>query len=262
MNAGREDRLLELLTTHAVEGLSPVEQSELDQLQARSPGVDSESVAQAAAALHLALAPAEDLPAALRGRLVADADRFFSHTRHSSESATPIHSLEATAPRSFAGLAWLAVAATLLLAVAGWLPRLVSEAETDLGTARAELLADAGDLIQVSWSATDDPAAVGASGDVVWSPAQQTGYMRFAGLEANDPAVQQYQLWIFDADRDERFPVDGGVFDIPDDGGEVIVPIRAKIAVSEATLFAVTVEKPGGVVVSDRERIVVTAQPG
>ena len=30
---------------------------------------------------------------------------------------------------------------------------------------------------------------------------------------------------------------------------------------SEAALFAVTVEKPGGVVVSKRERIVVTAKP-
>jgi hypothetical protein len=41
---------------------------------------------------------------------------------------------------------------------------------------------------------------------------------------------------------------------------EVIVPIDAKVAVGEACLFAITVEKPGGVVVSERERIVLLAQ--
>ena len=85
--------------------------------------------------------------------------------------------------------------------------------------------------------------------------------MRFAGLAANDPADSQYQLWIFDAERDERHPVDGGVFDIPRDGGETIVPIRAKLPVGQPALFAVTVERPGGVVVSDRQRIAVVARP-
>ena len=50
----------------------------------------------------------------------------------------------------------------------------------------------------------------------------------------------QYQLWIFDKDRDQAFSVDGDVFDVSSTGG---------------------VEKPGGVVVSKRERIVVTAAP-
>ena len=41
--------------------------------------------------------------------------------------------------------------------------------------------------------------------------------------------------------------------------GEVVVPIRAAVQVFEPKLFAVTVERPGGVVVSKRERIVLTA---
>jgi hypothetical protein len=41
----------------------------------------------------------------------------------------------------------------------------------------------------------------------------------------------------------------------------VIVKIAPKLLVGEAVLFAVTVEAPGGVVVSKRERIVVTAAP-
>ena len=101
------------------------------------------------------------------------------------------------------------------------------------------------------------------SGEVVWSASTQQGYMRFRGLPANDPRVRQYQLWIFDATQDERYPIDGGVFDIgaatPGANGETIVPIAAKLSVREPKLFAVTVEKPGGVVVSGREHIVALA---
>ena len=84
--------------------------------------------------------------------------------------------------------------------------------------------------------------------------------MRFKGLAVNDAKQLQYQLWIFDKHRDQAFPVDGGVFDVSSTG-EVIVPISAKLRVDEPVLFAVTVEAPGGVVVSKRERIVVTAAP-
>jgi|GEM_PF-6982669 len=54
------------------------------------------------------------------------------------------------------------------------------------------------------------------------------------------------------------FPVDGGVFDVTSTG-EVIVAITPKLHVDDLAMFAVTIEKPGGVVVSKRERIVVTA---
>jgi hypothetical protein len=40
----------------------------------------------------------------------------------------------------------------------------------------------------------------------------------------------------------------------------VIVQIQPKIRVTAPTLFAVTIENPGGVVVSKREHIVVTAK--
>lgn len=125
---------------------------------------------------------------------------------------------------------------------------------------RAQLLASATDATTLAWTATKDPNAVGATGDVVWSASAQRGYMRFQGLAVNDAKQLQYQLWIFDKDRDQAFPVDGGVFDVSSTG-EVIVPISAKLHVDEPVLFAVTVEAPGGVVVSKRERIVVTAAP-
>ncbi len=92
---------------------------------------------------------------------------------------------------------------------------------------------------------------------MVWDPATQRGFLRLVGLAANDPAVHQYQLWIFDGGRDKRYPVDGGVFNIPAAAGEVVIPIHAALPVLSAKAFAVTVEKPGGVVVSGREHVVV-----
>ena len=50
------------------------------------------------------------------------------------------------------------------------------------------------------------------------------------------------------------------MFDVDPKTGDVIVPITARVTVREAALFAVTVEKPGGVVVSKRERIILTAK--
>lgn len=129
-----------------------------------------------------------------------------------------------------------------------------------LAEQRAELLASAKDVTTLAWTATKDPNATGATGDVVWSKAEQKGFMRFTGLAVNDAAQIQYQLWIFDKNRPQETPVDGGVFDVSSTG-EVIVPITAKLSVDEPVLFAVTIEKPGGVVVSKRERIVVTAAP-
>jgi hypothetical protein len=162
--------------------------------------------------------------------------------------------------------AWTAAAACLALAAGaviwarGRAPTAPSPATLSPAEARAELLATAPDAATFAWSRTTDAAATAASGDVVWSPSKQRGYMRFVGLAPNDPKVTQYQLWIFDELRDEKFPVDGGVFDVSSTG-EVVVAISPKLAVGGATLFAVTVEAPGGVVVSKRERIVVTAAP-
>lgn len=50
--------------------------------------------------------------------------------------------------------------------------------------------------------------------DVVWSTRAQRGVMRLIGLKSNDARRWQYQLWIFDKTRDQRYPVDGGVFDV------------------------------------------------
>jgi len=111
--------------------------------------------------------------------------------------------------------------------------------------------------------ATKDPAGQHVHGDLVWSPSRQEDYMKLAGLAVNDRSQMQYQLWIFDKNRDDKFPVDGGVFDVVPTGhsGETIVRITPRLPIQQAALFAVTIERPGGVVVSSRDRIVVTAAP-
>jgi anti-sigma-K factor RskA len=128
--------------------------------------------------------------------------------------------------------------------------------------AQRQALATQRFVLQRNWAPAGDPAGREVKGDVVWDARTQTGYMRFVGLRRNDPSNEQYQLWIFDGRRDERYPVDGGVFDVPGDGDEVIVPIRASLPVGTPLAFAVTIERPGGVVVSDRSRVVVIARVG
>ena len=94
---------------------------------------------------------------------------------------------------------------------------------------------------------------------VVWDSTRQAGYLDLQGLASTDPRKGVYQLWIFDDERDERYPVDGGIFSIDGSSKSTIIPIRPAIEVKRPTLFAVTLEPPGGVVVSDRQRLLLTA---
>jgi len=243
------ERIDELLAQRATEGLGAAETMELEQLLRHHPGVDGDALERAAAALAVAkLLRIESLPGHVRTRVLADAASVVA-TRQ--PRAVP-----AAMPR-LSAWPWLEAAAALVLAAIGWWP---SASDVPAAQQRAALLA-AG-AAPIAFTATEDPAAAGAGGDVVWDAKTQQGVMRLAALTPNEPTRFQYQLWIFDAARDERYPVDGGVFDVPPGGGEVLVPIHAKLPVSNAVLFAVTVEAPGGVVVSSRERIVLLAQLG
>ncbi len=239
-----DDAALELLVTQLVDGLSEAERRALERYDGVLVGTELRELERAAAAVCLAEAsPLQPLPAALRARMQGGAVR--------------------RSPRRFAA-GWLAAAACLLLAVFGWLRVPPGEPlpakAASLEAQRSALLARAGTL-KLPLAATADPAAAGVRGDVVWDPVQQRGFLHFVGLAPNDPALRQYQLWIFDGQRDPRYPIDGGVFDVGS-AGEVIVPIRAALPVRLPKAFAVTVEKPGGVVVSGREHVGVLGQVG
>ena len=82
--------------------------------------------------------------------------------------------------------------------------------------------------------------------------------MTLTQLPVNNPDAKQYQLWIVDPMRDEK-PVDGGVFDIPAGSDTVVVPIRSALAVNQPKAFVITLEQPGGVVVSKQETVVALA---
>ena len=268
-----DDRIVELLVQRATEGLGAADQVELNRLLAEGNYADLDRFEATAAALTLAALDDEPLPDSLRDRLHQQADNFVSASASASApSLQPKPRMNTASSRSTAAmLGWFAAAACAVLAIVGWWPRLQERGELDapqqasadletMSQARERLLAQSS-VLRREWKPTEDPAAREVTGDIVWDAQSQVGYMRFRGLPTNNPQQLQYQLWIFDATRGDQYPVDGGVFDIPASAtGEVVVPILAKLPIRDPALFAVTIEKPGGVVVSSRERIVVVAQ--
>ncbi|HEY2865902.1 MAG TPA: anti-sigma factor [Pyrinomonadaceae bacterium] len=263
MSQQSDDLLIDLLEKRAVYGLTAEEQRQLDELG----GSDDLSFDRAAAAINLVeLGAIDEMPANLRARLVADANDFFA-----AQPAVPTP-IETTEPaRSGLGLfGWLgwatAAAAVLALVLNLWLTRAVPPAEIagPLATPtpaetpgpeqmRQRLLSSATDLARADIGA-GNVKDIKPTGDIVWSDAKQAGYMHVTGLPKNDPSREQYQLWIFDENQDAKTPVDGGVFDVAADG-TVTVPINAKLKVRDPKMFAITIEKPGGVVVSKQEKV-------
>jgi hypothetical protein len=273
---------MDLLIKQVTEGLSPDEQRALDVLDGALASAHLRDFERAAAAVALAgSAPAAPLPPALAERLARQANDHFAATSGAggklvdlaaARRAAAVTPAPRAATRSGA-YGWYAAAACLVLAVLAWnrsppppAPA-VATAPTPIPAApplppppsvaeqRAALLAKS-ESLKIVLGATKDPAAAGVTGDVVWDPATQRGFVRFGGLAPNDPTRHQYQLWIFDGARDQRYPVDGGVFDIPAAANEVVIAIHAALPVLSAKAFAVTVEKPGGAVVSGREHVV------
>ena len=221
------------------------------------------SVRTVAAALQASIGALEPMPEALARRVEraapALADQGFGVTARVARS----RSMPAQA---FAYGGWLAAAATVLVVLFFWRSQPVGVTQVPqtavaASVERASLLATGRLLVKANWSSGGDASGVEVHGDVIWDPVRQTGYMRFSGLAKNNPSQQQYQLWIFDKTRDQRYPVDGGTFDV-DANGEVVIRIRARLHIDTPTLFAVTVEQPGGVVVSSRARMAAVAQTG
>lgn len=272
------DRLAELLMERLERKLSAEEERELNCLLEKDPSWREDDFELAAAATFMAFhgPPVEALPPELAACIAAESParplRSDAPVRERSVSSTGGASVGVRSRFFVRYAGWWAAAACSLLTFYLWQrppapePRVAQERGTEAGPRvktsaelRAELLRRPG-VIRREWKVTQDALAAGVSGDVVWHPATQTGYMRFRDLPANDARRNQYQLWIFDAERDERHPVDGGVFDIRAENRDAVVAIDAKLKVHRATLFAVTLEEPGGVVVSSRERLLTLAK--
>jgi Anti-sigma-K factor rskA len=270
-----DEALVDLLVKQVTEGLSPAEQRALDVLDGDMASAYARDLERAAAAVTLAGSSSQPMPAALAETLARQAAQHFAPADKVAVLGATRAAVARPRANRYGNYGWLAAAACLVLAIFAWErspppaapvaavpsppPAIVAPPPAPSpptpAEERAALLANS-DSLKVSLAATKDPAAAGMSGDVVWDPVTQRGFLHFTGLAANDATVHQYQIWIFDAGRDKRYPVDGGVFDVPANVTEIVIPIRAALMVRKPAAFAVTVEKPGGVVVSGREHVV------
>lgn len=282
-----DEAMIDLLVKQVTEGLSAAEQRELDVMDSAIASEYLRDLERAAAAATLAAgSDGKPLPADLAQRIAQQADEHFAAVSGGAPRVQSLRPAREARPARGGAAGWWAAAACLVLAVFGWLrspapeapvvavtPPLVTAPPPALPPAppqpspltpaeeRTAMLANP-IALKGALGATKDPAAKGVSGDFVWDPVAQKGFLHFVGLASNDPGVSQYQIWIFDGARDKKYPVDGGVFDVPAGNDEVVIPINAALHVSKLAAFAVTVEKPGGAVVSSRQHVVVLGATG
>ena len=279
MSQERQELLIDLLSAKAVYGLSEAEQAQLDALN--EPGMADEllSLEITAAAINItALSGGESMPAHLYSKIVDNADEYFPSA--AKLPAEPIVRQPSTATESnvastgaswFGWLGWAAAAAACIALAFVWFrpqPTQIAvnqppPAQTPVALTpaqqREQMMNSTPGVIRAAWGAGNVKEMEQLSGDIVWSDEKQTGYMRFKGLPVNDVQKETYQLWIFDKTQDKATPIDGGTFDVTSTG-EVVVPINAKLKAQEPTMFAITIEKPGGVVVSKREKVAALAK--
>lgn len=281
----RQEKLFELLCDEVMFGLAEQDLEELRRLREEFPQFKNDiSFEKAAAVISLSnLDVQEMLPHNLKAGILQDADKHFdsiigSKQADNMKENTPvgvISNTEILEPAGSSFMNWLgwgiAALACIALVANIWLtgnappPEVVSNPpaietptpEPSIGEKKQQLLASANDLIKTDLASPDKSENL--AGEVVWSNNKQEGYATFRGLPPLDADKETYQLWIFDETQGEKTPISGGVFDV-DKPGEITVPFDANLKVKKPIMFAVTVEKPGGVVVSKQEKIVALAK--
>lgn len=266
MNENTGEALVDLLIKRATYGLSDAEQAELDALEN---GRHDDTFDLTVSAISLIGQKDDDaMPSHLRANIRASAERHFDEIEEASIIGRAPEILPAeTAPGRSGHWNWLgwtiAAAACLALVANVYLTRIEPGPQVGIGptpTPAEETASVASERQKFMTSASDMVKAVvtkgtikeisDVTGDIVWSDSKQEGYMVFRGLPVNDKEKTTYQLWIYDSAQDKKTPVSGGVFDV-DQNGEVIIQIKPALKVLQPSLFAVTMEKPGGVMVSD-----------
>lgn len=272
MSEQLNELLLDLLIKQATYGLDDEEQVRLNELQ----HAPDDSFLLTATAVNIAeLSEIEPMPAHLRNKISEQAAQWFESAPEVQTAQTDLQPTFVFEPkRSWTSwLGWVvAAAACAALAFNIAMTRLVPDptlvkisptpnaSQTpDLAKAHDEMLAQPS-LIRAAWSpGPSSPEMAKITGDVVWSDEKQAGYLKVRGLPTNDKTKTTYQLWIFEENQGDKTPIDGGTFDI-DANGDVVIPINAKLRTKNPALFAITVEKPGGVVVSKRDKIAALAK--
>ena len=280
-----QDYCDDLLVQKAVYGLVPAQSAELDSIMDRLNLTDDANFESVIGALDSGFAGRDlagwdaELPTHLQDRILDEAADYIgvptsateTQTRRTEHVPPAAEAVRTVAPRpkasrigwnareKFLGLVAAASLGIAALSLSGILRTAEQTAEpvssSQTSNQQRDSLVAASGTQRFEWTnPTNDPAVSDLGGEVVWNDAEQKGFMVFEGLQINDPTQQQYQLWIFDTARNDALPVDGGVFDI-DSSGQVIIPIDSKLSITQAKAFAVTLEKPGGVVQSKRERL-------
>jgi len=257
-------RLDELLADDALGSLGAPQTAEL-----RASGVMGNPYHTIVSAVSQSMVPPVAMPLALQKRIEASVPAHLRLTKTAKPQA------EASAAMRIGAWAGWAVAAAACVALVLSLRReppapqvvikeveVIREVPAPLpvvptpAQARAQLMQEEKQLVKLDFA--KQPAGGEMSGDVVWSPTTQSGFMRLANLPAL-PADLQYQLWIIDAGRPGSEPIDGGVFSV-NAKGELIIPFTAKLKVNQPAAFAITVERAGGVVVSKLEKVAAMAK--
>lgn len=293
-NEIQKERLLELLADQVIFGLNREELGELENLKRQFPEfADDNSFDLTVSAISLSnIKSLETMPESLQSKIAVQANEYFpqeikaeerskeSENNYDSagENLKPlqgtINDIAAVDQPGFSFMQWLgwgvAAAACIVLIANIWMTRIqpekevvvekqptVVEKEPTVAEQKQQLLASAEDVVKRNWSSPKEGENL--SGEIVWSNAEQKGFTTFRGLPVNDPTKETYQLWIFDETQGEKTPISGGTFNINEDG-EVVLPINTGVEVKKPKQFAVTVEKPGGVVVSKQEKIVAVAK--
>ncbi len=276
MNEEIKETMLDLLCKQAIYGLDEQETKQLGQLE--YDGGEGESIDLTVAALGLIdLNTREEMPAHLQSTILAKAEDYFG-TQKTAESviAAPAREIVLSDTLSskpwFGWLGWAAAAAACVaLAVSIFSPRNPTQVaggptpsptqveRLDPAQKRQKLIESPAQVLTAQLGKGNVKEIENVTGDIVWSDEKQDGYIRVKGLPRNDVSKETYQLWIFEENQDPKTPIDGGTFDISSDG-EVIIPIDARLKAKNPKMFAVTIEKPGGVVVSGRGKIAALAK--
>lgn len=269
-----DERMMDLLADQALFGLSEEELRELERFGSSDESLsEAQSLELAAAQIStIGIQKDAEMPEHLFKKILADSQ--YHVAAEQNVFTAPRGTVLTTSTTTGGGISsWLgwAVAAAACVALAANIfttrqssidiagdpkptPTPAVEEKLTPAQLRQRLIDTEQALARADWTKGNFKESEAISGDVVWSDAKQTGYVRVSGLPVNDKTKVQYQLWIFEEAGLEKYPKDGGVFDV-NENGEVVIPIDAKIAVKNPKAFAITLEKQGGVVVSERGQI-------
>ncbi|HEV8593267.1 MAG TPA: hypothetical protein VGQ55_14270, partial [Pyrinomonadaceae bacterium] len=186
MNQDREEMLLDLLMKKAVHGLTETEVKRLSELEAgREHDASFDLTASAVALVDV---EPEPIPANLRSRVLADAERYFDEATTSPQESIANEGVRSPSEKMpiWGWLGWAVAAAAIILLVANvWImptkkpdvvrvPTPTPAESLDPAQQRQRLLDSNSVNARAEWT-TGNVKELAVSGDIVWSDEKQAG---------------------------------------------------------------------------------------